>query len=70
MTTQEWLCDTCKTIHTPPKNLNLLCKTPGCCGMMRPTSFTERRLEARIAELEEIIEALRDQVAEAKADHA
>lgn len=41
--TQEWLCDSCRTIYPGPKGFDLTC----LCGkgLLRPTSLRERRLE-------------------------
>ncbi|TDR82150.1 hypothetical protein DFP86_102264 [Paludibacterium purpuratum] len=49
----EWLCDKCRTIHLPPKGFDLCCKTPGCDGLLRPSSLELRRAESdrdRLAE--------------------
>lgn len=49
---REWLCDTCRTIYpTTRGGFDLRCKTDGCGGLLRPSTFTERRLEAECANL-------------------
>lgn len=50
----EWLCDKCNCVHVAPKNLtDTFCK---CGNSLRPSSLTERRLEAENSRLQSVID--------------
>ena len=47
---REWLCDGCNSIIPAPKLTNLLC--PKCSeGLIRPTTYNQRKLEAKLKEV-------------------
>ena len=53
----EWYCETCNTIHLPPKTSSLSCKTQGCHGVLRTSTRKERELEREVARLRALLGA-------------
>lgn len=51
----EWLCEDCNTVHTPPSGFDLTCKTPGCVGLLKPSTLAERKLREQVKVLEEAL---------------
>jgi len=57
---EEWVCKDCCIIQPllGPRILDTRCRTPGCRGILKPTSNAERRLEDKVESLEKHIAAL------------
>lgn len=61
----EWLCRECNTVHTPPGGFSLMCKTPGCLGVLKPSTFAERRLQEKADSVAKDLDVLAAQIAAA-----
>lgn len=66
----EWFCNKCRTVHTQPVGLSLACKTPGCSGLLRPSSYEQRRVEVERDTLRAEVVAYQAALADERGRHA